>query len=444
MPSVESPFDEVPAGFRPVKAWRAVEEEEADLPPRPPVDWRRRLRIALLVAAPLLVLLGIWWCFQPRGYHLVGTYPGTEVTVIPSRQGFLLRETRETFVLRDWVRGAECWRLTAQLPAGAQLNYSLSPSGRYFALLATTPYQALLTVWDAGKLTCTVPFRGEMAPLRRVKALDDNRYFVWWYALGRSQAYLISPDHVPPRTQFLTSPLDRYAVARGQLLPWNNADIAPDGKTMVAAQGTTFEYATIEVQHGVMSLSHRYTGFHSISILRGPGYVFNNCLFNGGKVLTDNGTLYDQSGLVANANGWRHESVSPEGNYTYQSRQNLAQVYSPLTGEQWGFQVKGTHFGGDTAGDGRYALAWYKSHAPRVLEQIPPVQHLLAQWPQDTLALYERPGRLRAAMRLNVRQWWGERNSAPAEWWWWPSPDGHAVVINMADMTKSKCMLFRW
>ncbi len=60
----------------------------------------------------------------------------------------------------------------------------------------------------------------------------------------------------------------------------------------------------------------------------------------------------------------------------------------------------------------------------------------------DILALYERPGHLRAVLPLNIYYWWGRQ--MPYECWWYPSPDGHAIAITMIGGFRSKCLLFRW
>jgi hypothetical protein len=78
------------------------------------------------------------------------------------------------------------------------------------------------------------------------------------------------------------------------------------------------------------------------------------------------------------------------------------------------------------------------------LQRIPVIGKMIpAITPQDMLLLYDRKGRLRATLRMQTDRWWhGQRE--PEEWWWYPSPDGRAIVYNIAGNGQSECLLFRW
>lgn len=427
MPVADSPFEEVTPGFRPVRAWRASEEFEQRAPRRP-VNWRRVWTVSLCMLGAALLCYGSWYCLQPRHYHLVTHGRDNDAALLPSRQGFLLREYGSMFVLRDWQRGEVCWRAVVSTPSDALVHYSLSPSGRYFSALTSWPTQAHVQLWDNGKRIGDTA----LAPLSRasVKVLDDGRVFVWSAARG-ADAFLLQQGQI---------------IARGRLLDGLFTAIAPDGSAMLSLHGgIQVAYGAISVQHGQLALTNQRMLVDQVTFWQLHGTVLDASLFNRGVVLANSGAVYDAGGQRGTATGWQHESTAPGGLFTYEHQNAEARVYSPVTGKSWSFSVPGAQQGGDASMDGQYALAWYKPRISPNLRllfmQAPALMHnsyLATLFSRNVLALYERPGRLRAELRV-------EHPLADLEdWWWYPSPDGHAIVFNFSGPAGSRWQLFRW
>lgn len=436
MPAAESPFEEVTSGHRLVRA------ATPPRPPRPPLDPRRKrrlVRIITLVLALALVAGGIWWWLQPRAYHLVGQFRSGDVTIIPCTQGFFLRESLNSFVLRDWRSGKICWQAMSARPMSAELMYAVSSNGRFFAVLTDYAPHARLQIWDNGTLICDRIMTQLTSFGNHLKALDDGRVFVWmsrrWnYEPTPTPALLLHGDQV---------------VASGQVLDSMLAAMSPDGQVMMAPYGLGFEYAAIRVQGKRIAVAQRYRGNDPINLQVMNGFCLDSNLFAGGILLAKDGALYQAAGKKFVASGWTNESVAPGGKYTYQHRGAQARVYSPVSGDNWTFNVPGRQQGGDATENGRFALAWYHRGTGRrptpYADGIPWMSNPFSNYrSRETLALYERPGKLRAILPLRIHTWWHDPSSPPEAWWWYPSPDGHSIVINIAGNNGSKCLLFRW
>ena len=66
--------------------------------------------IFLVVAGLVLALAGWWWAAQPKTYRLVGRYPllnEPNAMIRPTAAGFIVQESENLYVMRDWVTGKE-------------------------------------------------------------------------------------------------------------------------------------------------------------------------------------------------------------------------------------------------------------------------------------------------------------------------------------------------
>ncbi len=325
MPVTDSPFEETTSGnFRPARVWRVADNEL----PSPPVNWRRVGMIGVAITGVLLVLFGLWRFTQPRTYRQVAEFDGVDVVLIPSQQGFLYREAPQEFVLHDWVNGAVRWRADMKTPSASNIKFALSPSGRYFAVLATSKGQMRLQTWDDGKLNSETAFTTTGSLRSHLKVLDDGRVFVWPSDQRRDSAELLK---------------DGKVIARGQLIPGISSSISPDGTAIVSARRNfRFSYAAITVKDGRILLANRYVGSEPITVYRTmSGYNFDGCLFNNGLVLTNNGALFGQTGKITGGTGWEHEEIAPGGMYAFEHQGKQARVISPLQGQSWSFTVPG-------------------------------------------------------------------------------------------------------
>ena len=427
MPMVESPFEEVSPGFRPARAWRMSNDEEPAEHPPWPINWRLIGKISLLVISLLLLLLAIRYLTRPPTFYRVKTFVGSDIALFPARQGFLLREKENVFVLHDWKRGDECWRVFIDVPSFTPITYSLAPDGNYFAALTVILTQIHLLLWQNGKLISDTA----LAPMYRahLKVMDDGRAFVW-SSTPLTDALLLQKGKV---------------IARGRLLDEHYSAISPDGSSMLAfTHNTGFEYGLITVKNRELALTKQNAVQDPCTLRQFEGYILDINLFNNGVLLANTGTVFDSAGQRGNTTGWQHESIAPGGVFAYEHRNTHARVFSPVTGDSWTFTVPEQQNVGDATMNGRYALVYYHRSPPKQLRMLFNALPVLAPlYKQEMLALYERPGRLRAELSLDIKTWWAKR-SEPWEWWWYPSPDGHAIAFNIADRSTSKCLLFRW
>ncbi len=178
MPVVDSPFEELTPGFRPVRARQVPVEDEIPEPPAQPIDWRRLWFRSLLITVVVLAAGVAWYFTHPRSYHLVRQlhFAQGDVVLLPSQQGFLLRKSQSTFALFDWYRGDEIWHVDVDAQFSAYPLYSLRRR-RYFAVLTYSQFQSRLQVWDNGKLDSDITFEPNLHA--RVQAMDDGRVLVW-------------------------------------------------------------------------------------------------------------------------------------------------------------------------------------------------------------------------------------------------------------------------
>ena len=106
-------------------------------------------------------------------------------------------------------------------------------------------------------------------------------------------------------------------------------------------------------------------------------------------------------------------------------RDGQVRVLLPSTGKYWEFRPPAT-LGGDVTDDGRFVMLWCRRQIPEGM------QPLLRLFPHagdgEYVAIYERPGKLRAVLRrVNFNSWW-------------ISPDGHAIAVS----DFSQVRLYRW
>ena len=412
----------------------------------------RPARRTLLLIVGVLVLLGTaagcWWRWHVPQYHLAGRYLAQDATLLACTTGFWLRESDTDFVLRAWD-GTERWRVqiadpsAATRPKGplggprfrfpffATLAFAVSPDGRVFAAAIPTGAQTRVQCWrDGGLVTDLLLPAPPFAPmLRRVHVLDSGRVFVWECA-----------RNLPPAATVIEQ---QRIIARGTLP--SDALLSPEGTVMVSPETQGFAYHTLAVRNGAILATRRYTARDGLAVTRMPGYIQEYSLFAQGYVLADDGARYGPQGLISPAGPWAHNTITPGKRYTLESSGPQSRVLSPVTGDSWGYTVRGGNQGGDATADGRYALAYCRAQIPpdvqRLLVTFPGLTDWLGRSSLDYLALYERPGRLRAVMRLDMAHLLP--GTEVDSYCWYPSPDGRAVVL-AADGSKGACLLFRW
>ena len=443
----QTPFEEVPSARKPIHVNTQV---------RMRLDSRRLLICLLMVLIIAGLLFGFWRSTQPHSYRLVGTYPVTipiDLISLPGANGFFMRESETSCVMRDWRDGHVRWRVTissqANFSTPSQFKFSLSDNGRYLAAITgivppdmihplhfagiDLPPQLLL--WDNGVRACNLPMPFTLPPNAHVMALDDGRVFVWHMTAKKGWMWLMRDARIVASC--------RLPDALCNSLTLDSA-LSPDGQVLIVRRSREFAYCTLQLTGRTLRVTQRYTSPFPIALFYACNGQFcysdlvqmkmNTSLFTGGVVLTQEGAVFGARGLQSRT-GWSHTLVAPGGRYTFQIRRwdGACRVFCPITGDYWAPRIRGNIHSGKVTGDGRYALVWYS-------EWLPENQRVVKQnIPAEQLVLYERPGRLRARMRLathpdNEVLLLDAANS-------YPSPDGHAVV--MMD-EQSAFRLYRW
>lgn len=394
--------------------------------PAPPA---RRFPWWLLGLLLLAALVGVWLLMQPKSYHYVASYKAYDRTLAPCTSGFLLRESLNTFVLRDW-HGHERWRVTSAKPVPIKnveeeyyLNYYVSPNGHIFAVIAANGQRMSMQVWQDGRKTTEIHTKADADVFSpNVRPLDDGRVFAWYRTVraGRKTIFML--------------------IRQGRIIARDSARIinfhmSPDG-TVVAGNSLGTSYASLRVEKDSIVLGKPQKTAGSLQMESRPIHGGESALFAEVYVLATDGTVHGPKGLVSASKGWEHDTIAPGGRYTLEQRGEQSRVFSPKTGMSWSFTVKGENYGGDATPDGRFALAYFRPGEAAWAKQVRKVPWLNEHVSTDNgqvIALYERPGRLRAVVpKKEIDRWWN--NSF--ETWWYPGDNGRAVV-NIRDLGKS-------
>lgn len=403
-------------------------------------------RMPLILLGILAALWAAWWHGQPKTYHLVARSTTADIALIPCRDGYLTQEGGNDFVLRDWVKGRERWRVHTgyKLTTGTYGPYwSVGEVGDIFAaIIPMAHYTPRVQVWRNGALIFDQVIDELHSPKGgyRIRVLNDGRVVVWQVTQPGNPAVVIQ---------------DGAIIARGNLT-WTThvglSYVAPDGSFSVAPYKNGFLYAPLTIRDGRLIAAPRYNPH---AYLRGPCcyplYGIEAPQLAHGMLLTPNDKIYGPDGVLPGKGKWATSTITPGGEYLLQTDGARSRVYAPTTGDEWSYAIKNGNLGGDVTMDGRYALAYFKPTPPRAITRV---SALLRGVPDlgraipntDNLvyiALYERPGTLRALMRVDPAKWHPGFTEDTISWWF-PSPDGHGYVINMHDGNTGECILFRW
>ncbi len=384
----------------------------------------------LLVLLLLAAGAGWVWMRQPRGYRLLAKIATQGQVLTPTLSGFFVQTKPDTFALFDW-QGRLQWQAAGEPPPRlyppATYTAAVSGDGQTCALLRAWLGPPFLSIYRRGQLTARVPITTVHYAAPALQALDDGQVLVVGNTGHQDTALLYDG------TKMVGSfPLSRYSTIA----------ISPDG-------------GTLAVSHFMPS---RTLGLSALTVTTGgvtPGTeqlfagtpTFNSqddlvtVLFHDGTVLTPAGHIIRRGAPTPVATGWASNTIAPEGMYTVQFHPGASRVFSPVTGDAWGFSVPGTNLGGDATSDGHFALAYYERPLPRPMQRLLEKLHLSPRGSaiaRQYLDLIERPGTLRARFRMPD---FGRQAMYRA---WFPSPDGHGLVLNTEYNGRSECRVYRW
>jgi hypothetical protein len=147
---------------------------------------------------------------------------------------------------------------------------------------------------------------------------------------------------------------------------------------------------------------------------------------------------------------WCYHSMSPGGEYTWQSSGNQVRVLSPANGVTWEFIVPDEILDGFVTMDGNHAVLKLKRDSSEFLEnslaEHPFIARFTGTLSGEYIALYRKPGYRVAIWRSHISSWWPTafNNNRLMDHFWFPSPDGRSFAMTIHSMEGSRCFLFRY
>jgi hypothetical protein len=420
-----------------------------------PASRRRpgKRHIILLVAAALLfVFLGRWWVSKPQPYRFIGRYPLYNCTdsIWPTSTGFLLRESDNLYIMRDWATGQERWRVTASGPV------AISPEGRYFVTLDMSGSQNFVRFWENGK---------PLAPTALVLPAHAHQYGSSAFAIDdRALCFLgVSAPSISPQTCL-------FAVAPGRIIARDTlpvqAILSPDGKIIGShsSGGESWNSGQKAFQHSytldyIAQVSAEGAKFHYTHrrVLRGQA-----CLGLDGKAIDfinyrSGQAIYPPTGRsMVFPYGYSLCSMSPDWHYaslTDESRPNRVMVKDIDAGKSWETTIRhALPHSIQPTNDGQaiiasvntdfYATApgiYIRKHAPAVAKHLPDRNRM-------RIVYCRKPGKVLA--RLTAPKSNGISFNV-----WEQSPDGRSLLLRPAsdrrlpgtpELPPAGCLLYRW
>lgn len=401
-----------------------------------PIRTRRYWRWLLL--ALLLAALGAGWYYYPRTYRPVAYYGSYGLKWLCSKRGYILHEAPNVLAMYDW-QGKRLWRVeTIQPQPGKHLidtatlykrcyDFTCDDTGGRLAVITRQPDGITVQGWRDGREEYRTHFSGIMNDRRQrlyIRQLESGRLLIWSRQNDYSTAALID------RGKLLgTGQLPQTFVAMDE------------AKYLINRINDGFRYAHLRVHDGKLLVETMYT-FAKPLTFEESAYGVTASAYDGGRVLTDDGTLYGPRGRIAPSSGWWHRSGESDGIYVLQSKGRQLRVWSPRTRRTaWQFHLKGEYVNGVSTMDGQHAFFCMKpdlnNKLGTLLRRLPWQSANAEKLGLDSFALYQRPGLLRAQARIDNEAWWHARGQASTECWFCPAPDGRSVIVSILGTTST-------
>jgi len=395
---------------------------------------RRHWRWLLPLLVVLIGLVG-WAAGRRVRYHQVASSRLTRneksedlllgCGITPCLTGYCVREDAFVFTLRDWEKGQVAWQVSTNVPyadkdtspvrwtAEGEFDADVSPDGHCFVAASSEEGVLHVQSWRDGKalgdaaidllpLLPSPSKPGQPAQVKHMLATitDGGRCFATFD--------LISPGKSRAIHTCIIEGSRILAHDRGT----DVMHFSPDGGTVYRAS----------VMAGVGIEGKKLRFQHPLKLPEGDYHLAAD-----GTAVRKDGGIYRFAGKPTLMKGFTCDTITTSGRYALLTKGKVSRVVELKTGTYWEVTVPRENHGGDVTEDGRHLLAIF-SNKPGGLGGI--VKRKVAPGAQDYfIALYDKPNRLRAWMRID--------NLRPNSWW--PSPDGRAVVFT----TDDKCLLYR-
>ena len=381
----------------------------------------------------------------------------------------------------------------------------LSSNGRWMVGSVKQQKEVRILSWQDGRLktdlTLPLPYQDAI----QLRILDNGRIYCWYgdtLSIIERNTVIASNPHLPQRIQIQLSLSDARKVfppeyklkeiaidrvlAPDASFVFGNLSIPEFDNTNTKSSGPWlyystpgFEYDKLVIKDNTVHLSREYTILRPVQTYGGMSFIvgseftdYDAWPIDDGLIVCLGGAVYGQNGRLQPMSGWFSCSKSPrsfdrETNrevlqykgqfYGYRTGDPL-RVFSPKTGEIWPLPRPGGRihdieiFDASVSKGGRYALL----HAHLVESPSPQLQPLLNLLPvidrqvrkrldREGLFVYEKPGRLRAYLRLPSRSFIQVNGHDYAIIDTTLSPDGHHIMVKARiDEKRQEYFIYKW
>ncbi|MHB0939180.1 MAG: hypothetical protein ACYDCO_04960 [Armatimonadota bacterium] len=454
-----------------------------------PATRKRPRRRWLLVAVICLLAGGLWLGYHltaPKRYRLVATLPfsfGTTVT----QAGVVVPETvtREmspgsveigtsSLALYNW-QGKKRWRIKLPEPYN---GYALSPDGRRLIAEVTDHGRPALQYWLDGTPAWRLAIPRSSSAIA-LYCLDNGLVYYWQddrlTAIRDGQVVAANP-HLP-RDKKRANPKFWYDYT----VYWPSSDCSTlIGTTPIfdlnisGTHGPGLEYSTLKIIGKRIVATHRYTDPQA------DGYL----VFPGGRILTRDGTVYNEKGIrhrgpawtlptVHKGTFWDRCGMSDDRNFNaavqvhakearvYDFKNYRFRIIDLQTIQAWELPRAKDPTEPRCSANGQYAaaLTYIEKDDPpgalgrlnRRLKLFPLVRNAIFSRIPDRyeLRLYTRPGRLRARLPLFMNHELEVDGQRYRTVDYFVSPDGHGLVIRAKEppgdrSCEERLFFYRW
>lgn len=433
---------------------------------------------ALLVVA---ILAAIWWLRQPREMRLVGRYPieGSVnsqyvVTQLSPCSVFQIDQGTFSTSVYDFT-GYRRWQVRPNIPQVKGINphlasyrvasaLSFSPDERWQAIIISHKTYHELFSWEEGQLVTRVRIPVAGKPMQ-VQVLNNGSIYCWETYTSPTPIYLIKGNGILAKGSL---------SAAGASTDVIDYTITPDGTGCVRAIASGFTYYRVRIKGTMLAFSPAYTASEPPIIRDWSDLPVPNMPYigAGNTLVTDSGAYYNSRKRQYAETDWRlyypadyksNQPVLLQARYYPGTREcKELRILDISTRKAWEIKTRCMHFCAAATPDGRYVLADEDTFLHRVAllpafigEHFPKIESWYAERcvasNHRRLLVYERPGRIRAELKLDTEGYKFFDGDAKVRVEFRDmqlSPDGHTVYA-LAEVTEKgkkrmEVLHFRW
>ncbi|MHB9108818.1 MAG: hypothetical protein ACYDCO_17340 [Armatimonadota bacterium] len=383
----------------------------------------------------------------------------------------------------------------------------LSSNGRWMVGSVKQRKEVRILSWHDGRLqtdlTLPLPYQDAI----QLRILDNGRIYCWYgdmLSVIEGNTVIASNPNLPQRIQTQLSladagrvfppgyktkeiAIDRVLAPDASFVFGNLAIPEIDNKNTKSSwpgiwySTPGFEYDKLVIKDNTIHLSREYTILRPVQTYGGLSFIHGNEFtdydawpIGDGLIVCRGGAVYGKNGQLLPMSGWYSCSKAPwpqyfdreiiqeilqyKGEIGIYRAENPLRVLSPSTGETWPLTRQGGRildmkiYTASVSRSGQYALLLahlVESPSPELqplLNQLPFVDRLVRKrLDREGLFVYEKPGRLRAYLRLP------SRSSIRVDGHDYEiidttlSPDGHHIMVRARiDEKREEYFIYKW